>query len=383
MIKHLFHEEIGGGYAMRNKTIIDTSEIEPGKFETMTFVEATGEELESATTDNAQDAERDFRAMIQRHAGPLQAAFYRAAMVSGERYTLVFLSDFGFPVDLRITFREAKLSTYAQYDDAVDVTFMLQKKRNPRRMYLYGKSFLVYSGWRTLDKTATYNVQKCEGCTVMSSKYGSFDERFMDDIKAMWPDFIVAYDHDRVHRRGEETSAEIETHEQEQASEPRQPYPLLPGLNVLFDAQGADGPCVDIEADEFAKLYAVDGEQIEDPEERLARALKRAAIASVSYIDEPDGGTCNFDSPALDFSACGMSKADAERVIKGVGLFCHDWKPFKNHRGDDGKIIKTPTYLVISGFQSGQGNRHTHMAEAFCQSMNMDGFETQMYYQMD
>ncbi len=381
MIKHLFHEVIGGGYGMRRKTIIDTTEIEPGKYETMAIVEATGEELESTTTDNAQDAERDFRAMIQRHAEPLQAAFYRAAMVPGERYTLVFLGEFGFPVDLRITFREAELTTYAQYDDAVSLKFMLQKKRNPRKMFLYNRSFLIYSGWRNLDKTATYNVHKCDGCTVMSSKYGSFDERFMDDIKAMWPDYIVAYDHDRVHRRDDETAAEIETNEQ--ASEPRQPYPLLPGLNVVFDAEGADGPCVDIDADEFAKLYAVDGEEIEDPEERLTRALKRAAIASVSHIDEPDGGTCNFDSPALDISACGMKKEDVERIINAVGLHCHDWQPFKNHRGDDGKVIKAPTFLVISGFQCGQGNRHTHMAEAFCQSMNMDGFETQMYYQMD
>ena len=51
--------------------------------------------------------------------------------------------------------------------------------------------------------------------------------------------------------------------------------------------------------------------------------------------------------------------------------------------GDEIEIIKAPTYLVITGFQSGQGYRHTHMAEAFCRSMNADGFETQMYYQMD
>ena len=381
MIEHLFHEEIGGGYGMRRKTIIDTTEIEPGRFETMAIAEATGDELECVTADNAQDAERDFRAMIQRHAEPLQAAFYRAAMVPGERYTLVFLGEFGFPVDLRITFREAKLTTYAQYDDAVDVTFMLQNKRKPRRICLYGKSFLVYRGWRNLDKTATYNVEKSGGCTIMASKYGCFDERFMDYIKALWPDYIVAYDHDRVHRRGEETAAEIE--EREREAEPRGPYALLPGLNVVFDAEGADGPCVDLDADEFAKLYAVDGDEIKDPAERLAWALKRAAIASASHIGEHDGGTCNFDSPALDPSACGLSKADAERVIKSVGLFCHDWQPFKNHRGDDGKIIKAPTFLVISGFQSGQGNRHTHMAEAFCRSMNADGFETQMYYQVD
>ena len=379
-IEHLFHEEIGGGYGMRRKTIIDTTEIESGVFETMTLLE-NGDELECVRSDNAKDAERVFREMIQRHAGPLQAAFYRAAMVPGERYTLVFLGEFGFPVDLRITFQEAKLTTYAQYDDAVSVTFREQNKRKSYRMYMYNKSFLVYDGWRNLEKTASYNVEKRGGCTTMISKYGCFDERFMDDIKAMWPDYIVAYDHDRVHRRDEETAAQKEA--QEHADEMHGTYDLLPGLTVTFDAEGADGPVVDMDEGEFASLYAVEAEQIEDPAHRLAWALKRAAVASVPCLALHDGGTCNFDSPALDYAACGMSREDAERVIKNVGLFCHDWQPFKSHRGDDGKIVKAPTYLVISGFQSGQGNRHTKMAEAFCASLNKDGFESMMYYQMD
>lgn len=382
MMKHMYHEEIGGGYGMRRKTIIDTSEIEPGKFETMALVDATGDELESVITDNAQDAKRDFLAMIQRHALPLQAAFYRAEMIPGERYTLVFLGEFGFPVDLRITFREAHLTTYAQYDDAVSMTFMLKKKRNPRRMCLYNRSFLIYSGWRDLDASATYNVHKCEdGISVMSSKYGSFDERFMDDIKAMWPDYIVAYDHDRVHRMDDEPVAEVETDEQTDA--PSQAYPLLPGISVVFDEEGVDGPCIEMDMDEFGQLYAVDADQIDDPVERLAWALKRAAIASVSVITEQDGGTCNFDSPALYYAACGISRAEAQGAVESVGLHCHEWQPFRNRRGDDGKIVKAPTYLVISGFQSGQGNRRTKMAEAFCQSLTSDGFETQMYYQMD
>ena len=38
----------------------------------------------------------------------------------------------------------------------------------------------------------------------------------------------------------------------------RKPYTLLPGLTVIFDAEGVDGPCVDIEADEFARLYSAE-----------------------------------------------------------------------------------------------------------------------------
>ena len=141
--------------------------------------------------------------------------------------------------------------------------------------------------------------------------------------------------------------------EQDFNTETRKAYRMLPGLTVRFNVDGAYGPFVDIEADEFARLFAPQDVNAMNKSERLEWALKRAAVASIAYVDYDDGGTCNFDSPALDFAECGMKKAEAERVIRSVGLHCFDWKPFKNHRGDDGKIIKAPTYLVITGFQSG------------------------------
>ena len=379
MDKHIFHEEIGGGYGMRRKTIIDTSEIEPGKYETMALVEATGDELDSAIADNPQDAERDFRAMIQRHAGPLQAAFYQAGLVPGQHYTMIYLGEFGFPACLRMTFHGAKLDTYAQYDDAVNLTFTPYRARQKRRMFLYNRSFLIYAGWRDLDVNATFDKRDSgNGVTAMVSKYCCFDERFMDDIKAAWPDYIAAYT-----RKNDEDDCEGDDAKAAAAPRVQEEFELLPGLKVIRNAEGIGKTCVDLNAEDFATLYAPP--EGDDPglHVRLTRALWRAAIASVVHIDDDDGGTCNFDSPALDFSACGITKEAAETVIKSIGLNCRDWQPFKNHRGDDGKIIKAPTFLVISGFQCGQGYRHTHMAEAFCNSMNADGFETQMYYQVD
>lgn len=78
-----------------------------------------------------------------------------------------------------------------------------------------------------------------------------------------------------------------------------------------------------------------------------------------------------------------MKKAAAEKIIADADLRCFDWRPFKSHRGEDGKLIKAPTYLVIVGFQRGQGFLRTRMAEAFCNSLNNDGIESGMYYQMD
>ena len=141
---------------------------------------------------------------------------------------------------------------------------------------------------------------------------------------------------------------------------------------------------IDLDADEFARLYAPpEGEQI-DNTEKLRRAMLRAMHKALAVIgDGEDGGTCNFDSPALDYAACGVKGKDAVRLIESLGLRCHLWKPFKNHRNEDGTMTHAPRYLVISGFQRGQGNCRSRMAEAFCTSMNTDGCETRMYYQMD
>jgi len=141
---------------------------------------------------------------------------------------------------------------------------------------------------------------------------------------------------------------------------------------------------VDLELDEFVKLYAPPEGETLDSAEKLRRALARAMHkAFVAGEDDEDGGTCNFDSPALDFAACGMKEKDAEHLIESMGMSSFTWKPFKGHRNEDGTITRAPKFLVIGGFQCGQANRRTRMAEAFCHSMNADGCETRMYYQMD
>ena len=105
--------------------------------------------------------------------------------------------------------------------------------------------------------------------------------------------------------------------------------------------------------------------------EALTAALDRARLAALEFSSVPDCGTCNFDSPALDFSACGMTCPKAEQAIQAAGLRSYVWKVF-GHR-----------LLVICGFQQGQGNRRTDMAEAFCASLKAEGYPCMMYYQID
>lgn len=101
--------------------------------------------------------------------------------------------------------------------------------------------------------------------------------------------------------------------------------------------------------------------------ERLVRCLRLATWMAETYRNEPDGGTCNFDAPTLDYKAYGTTKAKAKEAVEAVGLHCRDWYG----------------HLVITGFQRGQGALHTDMAEAFSAMLDAQGIPTGMYYQMD
>lgn len=103
----------------------------------------------------------------------------------------------------------------------------------------------------------------------------------------------------------------------------------------------------------------------------LTNALTKAKKAAQAYIKSEDGGTCNFDSPVIDYRKMHMSKAKAEEAIKAAGLRCFEWKSWGGIR------------LVICGIGAGQGNRNTRMAEAAYESLKNSGISASMYYQMD
>lgn len=103
----------------------------------------------------------------------------------------------------------------------------------------------------------------------------------------------------------------------------------------------------------------------------LIEALKAAkTIAQAATGD--DGGTCNFDSPALHIPE-GMTYQQVVACCKAAGVSCFDWKPFK----------KGEKLAVIGCTGIGQGSRRTKGAEAACKFLNERGYTCGMYYQMD
>jgi len=95
-MKTLKHEEIGGGYSIRKKIIIDACEISDGKFDVMALYE-NGEELEEIETDTEAEAIQAFNKMFEKYAGELQKALY-GKLETGKKYTIVYLGEFGFPI---------------------------------------------------------------------------------------------------------------------------------------------------------------------------------------------------------------------------------------------------------------------------------------------
>lgn len=340
------------------------SEVTHGRYELV--VERFGRSDVKSWHDTREGGEAAFSDALEVYALPLQAAFFRAKLQHDKRYTIVLIGDFGFPCSIPFTFDYAKCDTYAQYNDVVRAVFTPAKKRKQRCLTLYNRDFLIYDGWRELPDELVFEVNHLgNGIVTKGSKYSSFDDRYMVDIKAAWPDYILAFDCKKAYAYNANPNEpqEEKPAPQEKPFEPRE---ITPGLTLMEDTENGNGLCVDMSPEMFEQLYAQPTDNL-TVEDKLIRALRRATVASVKHVREDDGGTCNFDSPTLDYKAAGLTKSNAERVIKSLGFSCRDWEGL----------------LVIRGYFPGQGNRRTRMAEAFCESMRKDGYASGMYYQMD
>lgn len=102
-------------------------------------------------------------------------------------------------------------------------------------------------------------------------------------------------------------------------------------------------------------------------------AIMAAKIAAEAHRNDDDGGTCNFDT-ALLRKPDGITKAEFTAIIEGNGLRAN----YDNYRNSFGK-----GYYHITGYQAGQGDRRTNMAEAFSSALKTAGFDSMVWYQMD
>lgn len=185
------HEELKGGYTMGKKIIIDACEIF-GEFEVMAMYE-DGEELESKTVTTETEAIKVFDDLFMKYAEPLQCALYNKLQL-GKRYTLVYLSEFGFPVAQKITFHSMRTTTYAQYSDVMEMIFTPYRKRTKYRKLIYNCSMMFFEGWQDLKETdIKETITDNDKVKVTKSKYGCFDSRYIDDLENCFKNPVVIF----------------------------------------------------------------------------------------------------------------------------------------------------------------------------------------------
>lgn len=109
---------------------------------------------------------------------------------------------------------------------------------------------------------------------------------------------------------------------------------------------------------------------IPDKVVKLSDALKRANIEALKFSNIDDGGSCNFDSPVIKLLRWKDSEIKHASLLASVDVghqLSGWWKG----------------YRFVSSVMYGQGYRRTRMAEAAKKSLEADGYDVSMYYQMD
>lgn len=112
----------------------------------------------------------------------IQEQFKNADLEKDEKYTLFYISDLGSLITERITYDSCQSTKYAQYDNAVKLTYRPVNKRNLYYRHFYSE-LLMFKGWHSLPETVLNNVEvKPDGTKIIHSKYYSCDKRQFDEV---------------------------------------------------------------------------------------------------------------------------------------------------------------------------------------------------------
>ncbi|WP_406590339.1 LPD29 domain-containing protein [Bacillus atrophaeus] len=112
----------------------------------------------------------------------IQEQFKNAELEKGEKYTLFYISDFGSLITERITYDSCQPTKYAQYNNAVKLTYKPENKRKLYYRHFYS-DLLFFKGWHSLPETVLNNVEfRPDGMKIIHSKYHSCDKRQFDKV---------------------------------------------------------------------------------------------------------------------------------------------------------------------------------------------------------
>lgn len=192
--RQIEHTVLFGGYTGKRKIIVDAAEVFPGEYSVMAMYE-NGEEIEEKIVHSGKEAVKEYNNMLLNYLEPLQKAIFSADLKRGEKYTLFYLNDFGFPVCQKITFEKMEFTTYAQHSDVVKLIFKPFRKRNMYKKYFYNCSLSIFEGWQDLKEEDIKDVlEEKEGLRITKSKYGCFDSNYIKDGNRILKNPVMIYE---------------------------------------------------------------------------------------------------------------------------------------------------------------------------------------------
>lgn len=114
--------------------------------------------------------------IIQTSTTPFQDSIKALNLTEGNKYTIFYISDWGMVTTLKIKLVNIKYTSYAQYNDAVQIIGQPFKKRTVYGFWFYSrKNIIIYDGWLDYEESTLYTITEHNGYTTKSSKYSSCD----------------------------------------------------------------------------------------------------------------------------------------------------------------------------------------------------------------
>lgn len=111
----------------------------------------------------------------------IREQFDRAGFEEGQKVTIIHINDFGGMSVSHVLFKSYMFGEYAQYKNAVKMTFRPEGKRNDYYKWFY-KEVIIADGWIDLPENLLWEITVSNGMVCKKSRFLSCDRKQFDVI---------------------------------------------------------------------------------------------------------------------------------------------------------------------------------------------------------
>lgn len=105
------------------------------------------------------------------------------SLQEGEKYTMWWFGNFGFPTCLHIKVKAVECRKYAQYDQSIRLEFVKKGGRRACELnFLPMEAVVIWPGWIDVNAEMYGKAEEKEnGVTVSRSKFLSYDRQYVQE----------------------------------------------------------------------------------------------------------------------------------------------------------------------------------------------------------